>query len=135
MDLNKLEKEIDVIVKLFNKDEFIYQLLLAYGLPKASITRLKKGDYNQSKNAGEILWKKNIFFKVAQEQDLHLTIDEAKKDKAILKHKPRLIRIAVNNLAGVPSIVYGIFGLGFFVYILGGNIDELFYPESAPAPV
>ena len=47
----------------------------------------------------------------------------------------RLIRIAVNNLAGVPSIVYGVFGLGFFVYILGGNIDELFYPEAAPAPV
>lgn len=47
----------------------------------------------------------------------------------------RLIRIAVNNLAGVPSIVYGVFGLGFFVYILGGNIDKLFYPESAPAPV
>jgi phosphate transport system permease protein len=47
----------------------------------------------------------------------------------------RLIRIAVNNLAGVPSVVYGVFGLGFFVYILGGNIDRLFYPESAPAPV
>ncbi len=47
----------------------------------------------------------------------------------------RLIRIAVNNLAGVPSIVYGVFGLGFFVYILGGNIDRLFFPEAAPAPV
>ncbi len=47
----------------------------------------------------------------------------------------RLIRIAVNNLAGVPSVVYGVFGLGFFVYILGGNIDHLFFPESAPAPV
>ncbi len=47
----------------------------------------------------------------------------------------RLIRVAVNNLAGVPSIVYGVFGLGFFVYILGGNIDQLFFPESAPAPV
>ena len=46
----------------------------------------------------------------------------------------RIIRIAVNNLAGVPSIVYGIFGLGFFVYILGGNIDALFYPEALPAP-
>ena len=46
----------------------------------------------------------------------------------------RLIRIAVNNLAGVPSIVYGVFGLGFFVYFLGGSIDQLFYPESAPAP-
>ena len=47
----------------------------------------------------------------------------------------RLIRIAVNNLAGVPSVVYGVFGLGFFVYILGGNIDQLFFPESLPAPV
>jgi len=46
----------------------------------------------------------------------------------------RLIRIAVNNLAGVPSIVYGVFGLGFFVYFLGGNIDQLFFPESLPAP-
>lgn len=46
----------------------------------------------------------------------------------------RLIRIAVNNLAGVPSIVYGVFGLGFFVYSLGGNIDRLFYPEALPQP-
>ncbi len=46
----------------------------------------------------------------------------------------RLIRIAVNNLAGVPSIVYGVFGLGFFVYFLGGNIDDLFFPEAKPAP-
>ena len=46
----------------------------------------------------------------------------------------RLIRIAVNNLAGVPGIVYGVFGLGLFVYLLGGTIDDLFYPESRPAP-
>jgi len=46
----------------------------------------------------------------------------------------RLIRIAVNNLAGVPSIVYGVFGLGFFVYFLGGTIDQLFFPEALPAP-
>ena len=47
----------------------------------------------------------------------------------------RIIRIAVNNLAGVPSIVYGVFGLGFFVYFLGGSLDALFYPEASPAPV
>jgi phosphate transport system permease protein len=46
----------------------------------------------------------------------------------------RIIRIAVNNLAGVPSIVYGVFGLGFFVYFLGGNIDRWFFPEALPAP-
>lgn len=47
----------------------------------------------------------------------------------------RIIRIAVNNLAGVPSIVYGVFGLGFFVYIIGGSIDRAFFPEAAPSPV
>ncbi|MGJ8669408.1 MAG: phosphate ABC transporter permease PstA, partial [Oceanococcus sp.] len=46
----------------------------------------------------------------------------------------RIIRIAVNNLAGVPSIVYGVFGLGFFVYFLGGSIDALFFPEALPSP-
>jgi phosphate transport system permease protein len=46
----------------------------------------------------------------------------------------RLVRIAVNNLAGVPSIVFGVFGLGFFVYFVGGSIDALFYPEALPTP-
>ncbi|MCB1684427.1 MAG: phosphate ABC transporter permease PstA [Pseudomonadales bacterium] len=46
----------------------------------------------------------------------------------------RLIRIAVNNLAGVPSIVYGVFGLGFFVYFIGGNLDQLFFEAALPAP-
>lgn len=46
----------------------------------------------------------------------------------------KLLRIAVINLAGVPSIVYGVFGLGFFVYMVGGSIDQLFYPETLPAP-
>ncbi len=46
----------------------------------------------------------------------------------------RAVRIAVNNLAGVPSIVFGVFGLGFFVYVIGGTIDRLFFPESLPTP-
>jgi hypothetical protein len=45
-----------------------------------------------------------------------------------------LVRICVNNLAGVPSIVYGVFGLGFFAYIVGGTIDQLFFPERLPNP-
>ena len=46
----------------------------------------------------------------------------------------RTIRVAVNNLAGVPSIVYGVFGLGFFVYALGGSIDQLFFEAALPSP-
>lgn len=45
-----------------------------------------------------------------------------------------LVRVSVNNLAGVPSIVYGVFGLGFFAYTLGMRVDELFYPERLPSP-
>jgi phosphate transport system permease protein len=45
----------------------------------------------------------------------------------------RTVRIAVNNLAGVPSIVFGVFGLAFFVYTLGGGVDRLLYPERLPA--
>ena len=44
----------------------------------------------------------------------------------------RGVRIAVNNLAGVPSIVFGVFGLGFFVYFVGGTIDQLFYGDKLP---
>jgi phosphate transport system permease protein len=46
----------------------------------------------------------------------------------------RSVRIAVNNLAGVPSIVFGVFGLGFFVYFVGGTIDSLFFKNALPTP-
>ncbi|MGB9731661.1 phosphate ABC transporter permease PstA [Calditerrivibrio nitroreducens] len=45
-----------------------------------------------------------------------------------------ILRIAINNLAGVPSIVYGVFGLGFFAYTLGASIDQLFYAAKLPNP-
>jgi phosphate transport system permease protein len=44
------------------------------------------------------------------------------------------VRIAVNNLAGVPSIVFGVFGLGFFCYTIGAGIDELLFPAKLPNP-
>jgi len=44
------------------------------------------------------------------------------------------VRIAVNNLAGVPSIVFGVFGVGFFIYFIGGNLDRLFFADYLPAP-
>jgi phosphate transport system permease protein len=46
----------------------------------------------------------------------------------------RIIRLAVNNLAGVPSIVFGIFGLGFFIYFTGGSLDGAFFSHRLPEP-
>ncbi|MGL4465714.1 MAG: phosphate ABC transporter permease PstA [Planctomycetia bacterium] len=45
-----------------------------------------------------------------------------------------LVRIAVNNLAGVPSIVFGVFGLGFFCYMIGASIDDLLFAARLPNP-
>jgi hypothetical protein len=53
-------------------------------------------------------------------------LKEYAKDGSVL----RIVRICVNNLAGVPSIVFGVFGLGFFVYVLGGTIDQLFFSDQ-----
>lgn len=46
----------------------------------------------------------------------------------------RMVRICVNNLAGVPSIVFGVFGLGFFVYVLGSKVDQTFFADALPTP-
>ncbi len=51
---------------------------------------------------------------------------EYAKDGPVL----RAVRICVNNLAGVPSIVFGVFGLGFFVYVLGGSLDRIFFADQ-----
>jgi len=94
MDLNKLEQQIRAMTEHLDVDTFIYKLLLLYGFPKASITRLKKGDYNQLKQTNnkhqDLLWKKRLLFKVEQ-QDLHLSIDDAQKDSLVLKQHPRFI--------------------------------------------
>lgn len=59
MNVAQIEESVRKTVEQYDKKTFIFQLLQAYGIPKASITRLQKGDYNLSKNEDEIVWKKN----------------------------------------------------------------------------
>lgn len=114
MNIAQIEEKIQELVESFNNGSFIYDLLLAYGLPKASITRLQKGDLNLSKKKGEISWKKKLFYREmgteAQElfpvthDDLQQTIDSLKKDHKILKHSPRFIIVTdFKNLLAVDT--------------------------------
>jgi hypothetical protein len=84
-------------IKEFDSLEFVYQLLLAYGKPKSSITRLKKGTYNLSKTEGEIYWKKKLFFRyipTKNSKKLMAIIDEISHDKNLLRHNPRFIIVS-----------------------------------------
>jgi type I restriction-modification system DNA methylase subunit len=80
MNIAQIETNVQKLLTTFSKEEFIYELLLAYGLPKASITRLKKGNLNLSNVEGEISWKKKLLFKEEQQEDLHVTISKIAKE-------------------------------------------------------
>jgi len=89
MTSNEIQNNVEQIIKNFSKDEFIFDLLIAYGISKTSITRLKKGDFNLSKNEGEVLYKKKVFFKVEDTAQLLSTVERISKDENITKHNPR----------------------------------------------
>jgi len=91
MNSSQIEKNVIALVENFNEQEFIYDLLKAYGISKTSITRLKKGDFNLSKVPGELLYKSKLLFKVVEDGTLLNTIDELTKDPDSLKHNPRFV--------------------------------------------
>jgi len=95
MNVAQIEINLQILIKTLSKETFIYELLLAYGLPKASITRLQKGNLNLSKVDGEISWKKKLFLQEEYKDDLHLTISELIKS---IKHQQRFVIVTDYNL-------------------------------------
>lgn len=91
MNASQIEKNVTALVENFNKEEFVFDLLKAYGISKTSITRLKKGDFNLSKVEGEVLYKSKMLFKEVESGTLLNTIDELTKDGDSLKHNPRFV--------------------------------------------
>lgn len=90
MTITQIEKNITALIKKLAQDTFVFEFLLSYGEPKASISRLQKGDLNQLESKGELLHRKKLFFKV-ESKNLHSTIDTLKNDLASQKQKPRFI--------------------------------------------
>ena len=89
MNSHEIEQNVKRIFEHFSKEHFLYDLLLAYGISKTSVTRLKSGDFNLSKVEGEMLYKKKVIFKAEQTDRLLITIESLVKEERILKHAPR----------------------------------------------
>jgi hypothetical protein len=99
MNISQVEEKVKALVGNIDQAEFLFNLLDCYGKPKASITRLKmtgKGGYNLSKQADEVLWKKQVYFKATESDQLLSVIDEMKHAESVTKHQPRFI-IAINS--------------------------------------
>lgn len=103
MNLIDIEKNINNLTKIIEsdlksiKENFIYEFLSCYGIPKASITKLKNGNINISKNKEEILWKKKLFFKQCSDRDIYEEFLSINNNKIILKNEPRFIIITNYN--------------------------------------
>ena len=92
MLLERIENNLKIIEKNINKENFIYAFLEAYEQPKATINRLKKGDYNLSKNDNELIWNKKVYYhETSKEKDVHYVIDEISKSEEVKKNKIRFI--------------------------------------------
>ena len=88
MNTTQIEHNLQELIKNINKETFIYDLLLAYGLPKASITRLRKGSLNMAKEDGEISWKKKLYFKEVDNADLQAVVADISKK---INHNERFV--------------------------------------------
>lgn len=93
MTITQIENNLEDLLSNFKEENFIFDLLLAFGEPQATITRLQKGELNQLESKGELHHRKKVFFKVVND-DLHLVIDRLRKDIEKDKQKPRFIIVS-----------------------------------------
>ena len=90
MNISQIEENVKSLVKKIDKESFIYDMLLAYGTPKNTITRVKKGSRNLSKNENEVVIKKKIFFAYF-DKDVDKEFVRLSQDSSRQKHDPRFL--------------------------------------------
>jgi hypothetical protein len=96
--ISEIENRVKKVVEEFNVETFIFDLLEAYGKPKSSITRLQKGSLNLAKSHGEIIWKKQLYFRNLLDKDfkndktdIHLVADRLAKSDEVTKYGLRFV--------------------------------------------
>ena len=92
MKLREVEERL-AAAKALEGGEFLFELLRAYGIPKASITRLRTGSYNRSEQEGEYLWRDKVYFRSLDgpDEELYAVVDEAKGEERVSRERPRFV--------------------------------------------
>lgn len=91
----RTQEQIETILKTLSPNpELIYDVLIAYGFPKATVTRIKSGDYNQSKEPGLIIWKKQLCYQEVLPGTSLSALQDMRACKAIMKHRPRFLVVS-----------------------------------------
>jgi len=103
-NLTQIEEKLKLIAESPNKETFIYDFLTAYNTAKSAISRLKSGSLNMSKNAGEILWKKKLFYKEVFTDELQTILPSILKDKRVSKSNIRFIIITDHSTLNAYDI-------------------------------
>ena len=128
MNIAQIEENLQKLVKSFKKESFIYDILLAYGKTNVTIKRLQ-GSLNLSKVEGEILWKKNLFYKIETKQNIHVLLEEIKADPKATKNSPRFLILTVlarlymqvHKQAGRAQSRYHKTGNSYYIIIMQGQ--------------
>ena len=93
MDIALIEERVQLLASNIDPATFIFQLLTAYGRPKATVSKLQNGNLNIGKLPGEVIWKKQLLFRPINGQDLHLVADELRKSEEVNRHGLRFVVI------------------------------------------
>jgi len=91
MNITQIQENVEKVFKELDKERFVFDLLQAYGFPKSTILRLEKGGTNLSKEDGEIILKKKLYYKFVSDGDVGKVYDTIVKDTKVVKYDPRFV--------------------------------------------
>ena len=97
MRVGQIENNINALALKISNDTFIFDLLLAFGFPNATIKRLQNSEHNQLLFLGELALRKHLLFKVSTADELYSTLETLSSDPRVAKHSPRFIIVTDFN--------------------------------------
>jgi restriction-modification enzyme MmeI-like protein len=130
------------------QDAFIYELLLAYGHRKQSITRLRSGERNMASKSNEpyhdeIIWKRHLYYKQVEGSSLHAEIDQMCKEKLVTTNKTRFVIVTnFDQLLAVDTKTSDSLDINlddlpkqFDFFLPWANMEKAVYKGENPADV